>query len=359
MKETLFTPIRIGAVEYKNRFVMSPMCMYSAQNEDGKVTDWHLVHYTTRAIGGFGLIIQEATAVSPEGRISPDDLGIWSDAHCEGLEKLVKSIHQYGCKAGIQLAHAGRKASALSIWKGSHFIDEHQGGWPVVAPTAMAFNESAQVPSELDLEGIEKVINDFREAARRAVEVGYDTLEIHAAHGYLIHEFLSPITNKRTDDYGGSFDNRIRLLVDIVRAIRSEMTEKNNLFVRLSCVDYLENGWTIEDSVRLSQILKAEGVDLIDCSSGAIAPGEKINVGPLYQLPFAQKIKFEAGVSTGAVGLIESLEDAMQVIDNDQVDVVLLGRVALRDPYVVNNFYRQMKGEGHLLPPQYLRAFRK
>lgn len=355
----IFAPFKLRQIEYKNRFVMSPMCMYSAVNSDGKATEWHNTHYISRAIGGFGLIMQEATAVSPEGRISPDDLGIWSDEHIPPLKKIVNAIQSYHCRSGIQLAHAGRKASALSIWKGSHFIDENNGGWQVVAPSAIAFNEQAQIPIELSTDDIQKVIDDFRHAAKRSVEIGYDVIEIHAAHGYLIHEFLSPISNKRSDAYGGSHENRIRLLIEIVRAVRAMMTEKMNLFVRISCVDYLENGWSLEDSVSLSEVLQQEGVDLIDCSSGAIAPGEKIQVGPLYQVPFSEKIKSQAHIATGAVGLIETHLQAQQIIEMNQADMIFLGRAALRDPYVVNTFYRESHGEGHLLPPQYLRAFRK
>lgn len=357
--EKLFSPIQIGNVKYKNRFVLSPMCMYSAESENGKATDWHFVHYTSRAIGGFGLIVQEATAVSPEGRISPDDLGIWSDEHIEGYRRLTDSIHLYDCKAGIQLAHAGRKASALSIWKGSHFIDENNGGWKVVAPSAIPFNDTAQVPIELSIDDIKKIIEDFSQASIRAVKAGYDTIEIHAAHGYLINEFLSPISNHRKDDYGGSFENRIRILVEIVRAIRCNLDDKRNLFVRISCVDYLQGGWTIDDSVRLAKVLKLEKVDLIDCSSGAIAPGEKIQVMPMYQSPYSEKIRREADIPTGAVGLIETIHHATHIIENGKADMIFLGRAALRDAYIVNTFYREWKQEGHLLPPQYLRAFRK
>lgn len=357
--EKLFSPIQIGNVIYKNRFVMSPMCMYSAESENGKPTDWHYIHYTSRAIGGFGLIIQEATAVSPEGRISPDDLGIWSDEHIEGYRKLTDLIHQYECKAGIQLAHAGRKASALSIWKGSHFIDEKNGGWSVYAPSAFPFNELAQIPKELTKEEIKHVIDDFAKATLRAVKAGYDTIEIHAAHGYLIHEFLSPITNHRRDEYGGSFENRIRFLLEIVRAVNELLDTEKNLFVRISCVDYLEGGWKIDDSVRLAKILKVEGVALIDCSSGAIAPGEKIQAMPMYQVPFSEKIRREAAIATGAVGMIETYQHASHIIEHSKADLIFLGRAALRDAYVVNTFYRQWKQEGHLLPPQYLRAYKK
>lgn len=355
----LFEPFSIGEVIYKNRLVLSPMCMYSAIHQDGHATDWHLTHYTSRAIGGFGLLIQEATAVSPEGRISPEDLGIWSEEHIHSLKPIVEAAHNYGAKMGIQLAHAGRKASATSIWKGSKFITENEGGWSVVGPTAIPFNELAQIPTVLSTEGIQKVIQDFKSAAARATACGYDVIEIHAAHGYLIHEFLSPITNLREDEYGGDFAGRTRLLLEIVQAVRSEMNKNQNLFVRLSCVDYLDGGWTIQDSIQLAKLLKEADVDVIDCSSGAIAPGEQITAGPLYQVPFSQAIKKEANIKTAAVGLIEAADQAQHIIANGQADLICIGRPALRDPYLPNTFYRALNETGHLLPPQYLRAFRK
>jgi len=355
----LFEPIKVGGVQLKNRLVLSPMCMYSAQNRDGQLTEWHHTHYTSRVIGGIGLIIQEATAVLPEGRISPDDLGVWSEEHKAGMAHLANSVHILGGKIGIQLAHAGRKASSTSIWKGSQYIKPEEGGWDVVAPSAKPFNESSNMPHALSHEDIDKVIQAFIEGAQRAVECGYDVVEIHAAHGYLIHEFLSPISNHREDEYGGSFDNRIRFLLKIVEGVKKVLGPENALFVRLSCVDYLEGGWSIEDSVKLSHCLKEVGVDLIDCSSGAIAPGEKIKAGPSYQVPFSEQIKKEAHIMTGAVGLIEEAVQAESILQSNQADLILIGRAGLRDPYIANTFYRALHDTGHILPPQYLRAFRK
>jgi 2,4-dienoyl-CoA reductase-like NADH-dependent reductase (Old Yellow Enzyme family) len=286
----------------------------------------------SRAIGGAGLIIQEATAVSPEGRISPEDLGIWKEEHLSKLKQITTFIKQRGSIAGIQLAHAGRKASSASPWNGSRQIAVADGGWQTVAPSALPFHPSEQAPEALSEAGIQQVIDDFRSAALRSVAAGYEVVELHGAHGYLIHQFLSPLSNQRTDAYGGSFDNRIRLLLEIVTAVQTVWPAELPLFVRISATDYADGGWTLEDSVKLSSILQQKGVDLIDCSSGGIIPGVKIPVGPDYQVPFAERIKKESGILTGAVGLITNPQQAEAIVAKGQADMVLIARESLRNP---------------------------
>lgn len=350
----LFSPLKIKSVEFKNRIVVSPMCEYSST--DGFANDWHLVHLGGFAVGGASLVITEATAVSPEGRISPGDLGIWKDAHIEKLKQITDFIHQRGSVAGIQLAHAGRKASHDIPWNGGRQIPSGAAnGWKTVAPSAIPFTDDEETPIELDRAGIEKVRADFKAAAARALKAGFKVIEIHGAHGYLISEFNSPLSNDRTDDYGGSFENRIRLLLEIVDSVKEVWPDDLPLFVRISSTDWTEGGWTEDDSVALSKILKEKGVDLVDCSSGGNVATARIPLKPGYQVQFAEKIKNETGVLTGAVGLITTPEQADQIIQTGQADMVLLAREMLRDPHFA---LRAAHVLGHEVewPVQYQRA---
>ncbi|HUC79997.1 MAG TPA: NADH:flavin oxidoreductase/NADH oxidase [Flavisolibacter sp.] len=326
----LFEPLQIGTITLKNRIVVSPMCQYSSK--DGFASDWHLVHLGSRAVGGAGLIICEATSVSPEGRITPDDLGIWKDEHIPFLKRITAFIQQHGSVAGIQLAHAGRKASHHSPWKGGHPLAEGEGAWQTVGPSAIAYKEGAPAPQALSKEGIQNVIEDFKAATKRALEAGFQLIEIHAAHGYLLHEFYSPLSNERDDEYGGNFENRIRLTLEIVAAVKEIVPENFPLVVRISATDWVEGGWTMDDSVALAKVLKEAGVHLVDCSSGGNVSA-KIPAAPLYQADFAARIKKEAGIMTGAVGLITSAAEAESILQNDGADVILLARQFLRDPY--------------------------
>lgn len=327
----LFEPLKIKNIELKNRIVVSPMCEYSSV--DGFSNDWHLVHLGSRAVGGAALVITEAAAVSPEGRITPDDLGLWKDEHVEGLKRITTFIQAQGSIAGVQLAHAGRKASHTSPWKGGRMLEVPDGGWETLAPCAIPFRDGERSPVALDKSGIEKVVNDFKEAAKRALQAGFKVIEIHAAHGYLLHEFFSPLSNKRTDEYGGVFDNRIRILLEVVDAIQQVWPQDLPLFVRISASDWTEGGWTLEESIQLTKILKDKKVDLIDCSSGGNIPHAKITVGPGYQVHFAEAIKKETGVLTGAVGMITTAEQAEDIIASQKADVVVIAREFLRDPY--------------------------
>jgi len=330
------------------------MCQYSSQ--DGFSTDWHLVHLGSRAVGGAGLIITEAAAVSPEGRISPDDLGIWTEEHIAGLKRITQFIDAQGSAAGIQLAHAGRKASSKRPWEGGGAIAAtEERGWETVAPSAVPFYPEKSEPKALTPEGIEKVITDFREAARRSLEAGFRVVEIHAAHGYLIHQFLSPLSNQRTDDYGGSFDNRIRLLLAVVDAIKIVWPADLPLFVRISTTDWTEGGWDANDSIKLAGILKDKGVHVIDCSTGGNVPHAKIPVGPNYQVPNAERIKQEVGILTGAVGLITTAEQAEEILSNGQADLILMARELLRDPYFPLHAATTL-GDDLAWPLQYERA---
>ena len=350
----LFSPLSIKDITFKNRLTISPMCQYSAV--DGCASDWHLVHLGSRAIGGAALIIQEATAVSPEGRITPEDLGIYKDEHIPGLQRITRFIKAQGSIAGIQLAHAGRKASHRSPWKGGEQIPAgNPEGWRTVGPNAIPFYAQEEVPQALDTAGIQKVISDFRSAAIRALEAGYEVLEIHAAHGYLIHQFLSPLCNQRTDAYGGGFDNRIRLLLEIIADVKTVWPDTLPLFVRISATDWAPGGWKEEDSVNLCKILKDKGVDLIDCSSGGIIPGVKITSGPGYQIPLAEKIRKEAGISTGAVGMILDANQAETILQNEQADLILIGRESLRNPHFPLQAAHQLGEEIHW-PLPYERA---
>ncbi|GAB3297574.1 NADH:flavin oxidoreductase/NADH oxidase [Hymenobacter humi] len=327
----LFEPFALRGVTLKNRIVVSPMCQYSSV--DGFANDWHLVHLGGRAVGGAGLIITEAAAVSPEGRISPDDLGIWKDEHLPMLQRITAFIVAQGSVPGIQLAHAGRKASTYSPWKGEGWVPENAGGWIPVGPSAIEFAPNYGVPHALSTEGIQQVVADFQAAAIRALAAGFQVIELHAAHGYLLHEFLSPLSNHRTDEYGGSFENRIRLLLEVVAATREVWTEELPLIVRLSATDWTEGGWNADESVQLAAMLKVRGVDMIDCSTGGNVPKAPIPVGPGYQVQFAERIKQETGILTGAVGLITTPAEAEAILANGQADVVLLAREFLREPY--------------------------
>jgi 2,4-dienoyl-CoA reductase-like NADH-dependent reductase (Old Yellow Enzyme family) len=351
----LFEPFRIREVTLRNRIALSPMCQYSST--DGYANDWHLVHLASRAVGGAGLVLTEAAAVEPRGRITPQDLGIWSDAHIETLAKIVSLIHQFGGVAGIQLAHAGRKASTAKPSKGGKTLDESQEGWrPVVSSSAIAYSKESPVPQALSIEEIQAIIQAFVQAAKRSLEAGFKVIEIHAAHGYLIHQFLSPLANHRQDDYGGSFDNRIRILIEIVEKVRAMWPQKYPLFVRISATDWVDKGWNIEESIGLSKKLKLLGVDLIDSSSGGIIPGINIPVKLGYQTQFAQRIRQEADIPTGAVGLIKSPEQANQIITTGIADLVLLGRELLRNPYWPHLAAKEL-GYEKIWPIQYDRAW--
>ncbi len=350
----LFSPLTIKEVTFRNRIVVSPMCQYSSI--DGFANDWHLVHLGSRAVGGAALIIQEATAVSPEGRISPGDMGIYLDEHVRKLQDITAFIQAQGGVAGIQLAHAGRKASHHTPWLGGRQIPLAAAeGWQTVAPQAVPFLPDEEPPLELTLAGIEKVIHDFKLAAGRALEAGFKVVEIHAAHGYLLHEFLSPLSNQRSDAYGGSFENRSRLLLEVLAAVKTVWPPMLPLFVRISATDWAPGGWDLQDSVQLASVLKRLGVDLIDCSSGGLLPGVKIPVGAGYQVPFAEKIKKEADILTGAVGLITTAQQAEQILQNGQADMIFLAREALRDPYFPLHAAKQL-GDEVLWPVQYDRA---
>ena len=349
----LFSTLQIKETIFRNRIGVSPMCQYSA--EDGFANDWHLVHLGSRAVGGAALIIQEATAVSPEGRISPADLGIYDDDHIEQLKRITSFIHQHGAISGIQLAHAGRKASCARPWDGGKQISEKNGGWTTVAPSAIPFYMEDDTPQKLDAAGIRKVIADFKSAAARAFKAGYKLVEIHAAHGYLIHQFLSPLSNLRTDNYGGSFENRIRLLLEIVKEVKTEWPKNLPLFVRISATDWAENGWDINDAVQLSSILKLNGVDLIDTSSGGLISDAKVPLGPGFQVDFAARIKKETGILTSAVGLITEARQAEEILIKGQADLILFGRASLRDPYFALHSATVLKDDV-TWPQQYLRA---
>lgn len=353
MTSALFSPLTIKSITLKNRLAISPMCQYSAV--DGFANDWHLVHLGSRANGGAGLIIQEATSVSPEGRISPEDLGLWKDEQIEKMQQINRFIISQNSVPGIQLAHAGRKASAASPWNGGRKVAIEKGGWNTVAPSAIPFYDTDPAPVALDLEGIQKVIADFKSATKRAVQAGFQVMEIHAAHGYLMHQFLSPLSNTRTDAYGGSFENRIRLTLEIVAAVQAEWPENLPFFVRISATDWAEGGWNLQESIALSKILKEKGVDLIDASSGGAVTQQQIPVGPNYQVPFAESIKKEVGILTGAVGLITEAAQAEEIVSSGKADLVLVARESLRDPNLGLTFAHDLNAE-IAWPKQYERA---
>lgn len=352
MSSKLFSPLSIKSITLKNRIVISPMCQYSST--DGFANDWHLVHLGSRASGGAGLIIQEATAVSPEGRISPEDLGIWKEEHIEKMKAITAFIKSQNAVPGIQLAHAGRKASVSSPWLGNKKLDASQGGWQEVAPSAIGYHDN-ETPMALDKNGIQKVISDFKAATRRAVQAGYEVLEIHAAHGYLNHQFLSPLSNSRTDEYGGSFENRIRFTMEVLEAVQSEWPKDLPLFVRISATDWADGGWNIEESIQFSEILKEKGVDLIDVSSGGLVSCQKIPLEAGYQVPFAEKIKKETGILTGAVGLITEATQAEEILESGKADLVLFARESLRNPNLGLDFAKALETDV-VWPVQYERA---
>ena len=327
----LFTPVSFRDVTARNRVFVSPMCQYSS--EDGMPADWHFVHLGARAVGGAGMVMMEATAVSPEGRISPWDMGIWSDAHAAAMARITRFVRDQGAVPAIQLAHAGRKASTDRPWNGRDGLSPAEGGWEPVAPSAVAFADNYIKPREMTRADIDRLVADFAAAARRARAAGFEAVELHMAHGYLLHEFLSPLSNRRTDDHGGPLANRMRLPLRVARAVREAWPDRLPLFARLSCTDWAEGGWDLPQTIELARALKDAGVDLIDCSSGGLVPDAKIPVGPGYQVPFAEAVRREAGIATGAVGLITGARQAEQVIAAGQADVVLIARELLRDPH--------------------------
>ncbi len=353
----LFEPLTIKSITLRNRIGVSPMCMYSS--EDGVATDWHLVHLGARAAGGAGLVIAEATAVSPEGRITPGDAGIWSDHHVEPIARINRFVKARGAVPGIQLAHAGRKAGAARPWEGGAHLADEAGGWTPVAPSAVAFGGAlSRTPRELSLADIGRLQADFVAAAKRSLAAGCEWLELHSAHGYLAHEFLSPLANRRADRYGGGFENRIRFLIETTRAVRAVWPEQLPLTVRLSCTDWTDGGWTIDESVELARRLKSEAVDLIDCSSGGGVADAQIPVGAGYQVSFAERIRREAAVATAAVGMITDPMQADQIVRNGQADVVLLARELLRDPNWPLRAARALHVKPPVAPPvQYARAW--
>ncbi len=350
----LFTPLAIRSVTFRNRIAVSPMCQYSA--EDGFAGDWHVVHLGSRAVGGAALVITEACAVAPEGRISRADLGIWMDEHVSNLRRVTGFIDRQGAVAGIQLAHAGRKASTEIPWLGTRAVTIAGGGWQPVGPSPIPFRDDDPTPHALSLAEIEGIVHAFGAAAGRAFAAGFRVVEIHAAHGYLLHQFLSPLANHRTDAYGGSFENRIRLALEVAQSVRREWPEDLPLLVRVSAQDWAPGGWTLADSVELARRLKPVGVDLVDCSSGGAVPHAKIAVGPGFQVPFAETVRREAGILTGAVGMITEPAQANKIITTGQADIVLLARQLLRDPYWPLHAARTL-GLDAPVPPQYLRAF--
>ncbi|HVJ67827.1 MAG TPA: NADH:flavin oxidoreductase/NADH oxidase [Caulifigura sp.] len=327
----LLSPLTIGGVTLRNRIVMSPMCQYSAEN--GMANDWHLVHLGNRASGGVGLVIVEATAVTAEGRITPGDMGIWTDDHIEPLARIARFVESQGAVAGIQLAHAGRKASCDLPWLGGAQLNASRGGWPVIGPSAIPFNDGDPSPIALDERGIDAVVTAFEQATHRALRAGFKVIELHAAHGYLLHEFLSPISNHRTDQYGGSLENRMRLVLRVAGQMRKIIPDDLPLFVRISATDWVEGGWDGAQSVVLSAKLKDLGVDLIDVSSGALTPKARIPVAKGYQIPFARQIRDETGIMTGAVGLITEARHANEIVTGGDADLVFIARELLREPY--------------------------
>ncbi len=350
----LFDSFTLRSVTFRNRIGVSPMCQYSS--EDGFANDWHLVHLGARAVGGAGLVMSEATAVTPDGRISPRDLGLWRDEHIAMLARITTFLEQQGAVPGIQLAHAGRKASTAVPWLGEGPVAAQEGGWsPIWAPSAIPFSDDWQVPEALTPEGIAGIAQAFAAAARRAFDAGFRVLEVHAAHGYLLHEFLSPLSNRRQDEWGGSFENRTRIVREVVEAVRGEWPERYPLFVRISATDWAEGGWDLEQSIGLARQLRRLGVDLVDCSSGGLVRSARIPLAPGYQVPFAERIRREAEIATAAVGLITDAEQANAIVAQGQADMVLLARQLLREPYFPLHAARTL-GDEVAWPKQYLRA---
>ena len=349
----LLSPIKIRNLEFKNRIFVSPMCQYSAM--DGLPNDWHLVHLGSRAVGGAALVLTEATAVSPEGRISPADLGIWNDEQVPSFERITRFIKSRGAIPGIQLAHAGRKASTKIPWMGDGMVSKPDGGWEVIAPSAEKFSDNYPQPREMTDAEIEAAVRQWREAARRSRDAGFQVIEIHMAHGYLLHQFLSPLSNHRKDEYGGELNNRMRFPLDVAQAVREAWPSDLPLFVRISATDWIEGGWDLPQSVELAAALKKIGVDLIDCSSGGVAPGELIPVGPGYQVKFAEEITRQAGIMTGAIGLITDAAQAENILVSGRAAVVFMARESLRDPYSPLHAAKRL-GDDPQYPDQYLRA---
>jgi len=351
----LFDPLTLRGLTLPHRVLVSPMCQYSSR--DGFANDWHLVHLGSRAVGGAAIVFTEATAVTADGRISPQDLGIWSEQHVHELARITRFVRDQRSVAGIQLAHAGRKASTAPPWEGRAraAVGMKEGGWEAVGPTTDPFTDGYPVPRALETGEIPAIVDAFAVAARHALAAGFEVVEVHAAHGYLIQQFLSPLVNTRTDRYGGSFENRTRLCLEIVEGVRAVWPERLPLFVRISATDWAPGGWDLDQSVELSRLLRQRGVDLVDCSSGGAVPYARIEIGPRYQVPFAERIRREAGIATGAVGLITTATEANDIILHGQADCVLLAREMLRDPYFPLRAAREL---GHPLPwaRQYLRA---
>ena len=357
---SLFDPLALRGITLRNRIVVSPMCQYSCDRQDGVATDWHFVHLGSRAVGGAALVFTEATAVEARGRISPQDLGLWNDEQIEPLARITRFIKEQGAVAGIQLAHAGRKASVRQPWHGGGPVPEDEGGWPVVGPSPLPFAEHYPVPHELSVDEIGDVVSAFARAAERSLAAGFEVIELHAAHGYLYHQFLSPASNTRTDRYGGSFENRIRIVVETVRAVRRVWPEHLPLVVRISATDWLEDAvripsWTLEQSIALARVLREEGVDVIDCSSGGNVPHVHVPAGPGYQTSFAERIRRDASIRTMAVGMITTPEQADSILRSAQADLVALAREELRDPYWPLRAARVL-GHDVAWPDQYERA---
>lgn len=351
---SLFSPFVLGSLTLRNRIGVSPMCQYSAQ--DGAATDWHLVHLGSRASGGAGLVIMEATAISPEGRISPACTGLWKDEHIAPLKRITDFSKSQGAVIGIQLAHAGRKGSMACPWNGGQRLSPEQGGWQTIAPSPLPFSPDQPAPQEMTLADIARIRESFIAAAKRAVAAGFQMIEVHAAHGYLLHEFLSPLSNKRSDPYGGSEENRFRLILEICEAVRNAAPKDIIVGTRLSCTDWTEGGLTIADTVRLSQQLKATGMDFIDCSSGFLTPDATVPFAPGFQVPFAAEIREKAKIPTLAVGCITEARQADEIIHNGQADMVLLARAMLHDPYWPLHAAQELDVKTDV-PPQYLRGF--
>jgi 2,4-dienoyl-CoA reductase-like NADH-dependent reductase (Old Yellow Enzyme family) len=349
----LFTPLRLREVTLRNRIAVSPMCQYSAR--EGLPGAWHLVHLGSRAVGGAGLVVAEASAVSAEGRISPGDTGIWSDAHAEAWAPIARFIAEHGACPAIQLAHAGRKASTASPWRGGRPVGESSGGWPPVAPSPLPFADGYPVPRELTTDDVRAVVGAFRDGARRTEQAGFEMVEIHMAHGYLLHQFLSPLSNRRRDEYGGSLENRMRLPIEVARAVREAFPVERPVLARISATDWVNGGWDLEQSVVFARELREAGVDLVDCSSGGTVPDAKVPLAPGYQVPFAAAIRERSGVATGAVGMITEPSQAEAIVAGGQADLVLLAREMLRDPYWPLHAAQALGVEAPW-PDQYLRA---
>jgi 2,4-dienoyl-CoA reductase-like NADH-dependent reductase (Old Yellow Enzyme family) len=349
----LLSPIKIRQLEFRNRIVVSPMCQYSAKQ--GVPNDWHVVHLGSRAVGGAGLVISEATAVSPDGRISPADLGVWNNEQVTAFKRITDFIKSQGVIPGIQIAHAGRKASTRIPWEGEGWIAEDNGGWQTMAPSAIPFDNNYSHPREMTVDDVKMVVFQFRDAAKRSLDAGFKVAEIHAAHGYLLHQFLSPLSNHRNDEYGGSLENRFRFPLEVAKVVREVWPEELPVFIRISATDWAEGGWDLKQSVEFAKRLKEIGIDLIDTSTGGLVPRVKIPIAPGYQLPFAETIRREAKIMTGGLGLITTAHQAEQVLANEQADVVVIAREFLRDPYFPLHAAKVLGDDPHY-PVQYLRA---